>query len=125
RHGEPRPARSYLPGPLPRGPARIDLLQDPLERVRAVLHVLHHPGPEAAGTDLARHQVRGVESAGVVRDRVRQDGCRVGQDLVRIAVGADVDVGRDPRRPGVGALRALDRYVRELLQEVDDLRTGT
>ena len=47
-------------------------------------------GPEAALPDLGRHEVRGVETAGALLQRVGQDHGRVGQDVVGIAVRTDV-----------------------------------
>ena len=55
-------------------------------------------GPEAALPDRGRHQVGGVEAPGAVLERDGEDHRRVGQDVVGVAVRADVDVRRDPRR---------------------------
>ena len=82
-----------------------------------------HPGPEAPCADLAGHQVRRVEPARPARQGLREDRRRVGQDLVRVAVGPDVDVRGDPRRERFAALGALDRLAQELLEEVRDLGT--
>ena len=110
----------YAPASSPRCSSRMRL-----ERVRAVLHVAHHPGPEAPGSDLRRHLVGGVEPGGPARrERLGQDLRGVGEDRVRVAVRPDVHVRRDPRAPRLRPHRALDVLGHEPLEEVRRPRAG-
>src|SRR4029453_2626514 len=79
-------------------------------------------GPEASGTDLSRHLVGGVEPGRTVLERGRGHLRRTGEDLVGVAVGPDVDVGRQPGRRGLAALSALHLLAGEPVEEVLDLR---
>src|SRR5829696_3772901 len=126
-------SRHPLPGtrwgaaarPLPtrrsRRPAGLDVAEHALRGVGPLLHVRHHPGPEAAGADLRWHLVGGVEACGAVLQCRTDDLGRVGQDLVGVAVGFDVQVRRQPGRTRLAAHPTLDLLTGELLQEVADL----
>src|SRR5918994_1787091 len=126
-------SRHPLPGtrwgaatrPLPtrrsRRPAGLDVVEHALSGVGPVLHVGHHPGPEAAGADLRGHLVRGVEPCGAVLQRRTDDLGRLGQDVVGVAVGADVQVRRQSGRARLAAHPALDLLTGEPVQEVTGL----
>src|ERR671924_120487 len=103
-------------------PARFDLLQDLRERVWTSLHVLHHPGPERPRSHLGGHQVGGVEASRPRLDGVGKDRRCVGQDLVGVAVRADVGATGEARRPRFAAHGALDLLAGEPFHEVTNLR---
>src|SRR5262245_41856699 len=105
------------------GPGGLDVVQYTLERVRTVAHVLEHARPERTRADLGRHEVGGIEPTGTRLEAVGEDDRCVRQDVVGVAVGADVHVGRDARRSGHATHRALHRLVDEPLDEVHDLGT--
>ena len=81
-----------------RRPARLDLVEDPRERVRSLLHVLDHrrsrscPSRPPAASGRRRRSRRGATAASASVEHLRG----VGQDRVRVAVRADVHVRRDP-----------------------------
>ena len=84
----------------------------PPKRVRAILHVLHHPGPEAPGSHRGRHEVGCVEPARSVLEGSGQNlGC-IGQDgRSRSSPVPPRRWAKCVKRPGcpLGALQVLGR----------------
>src|SRR5919204_44802 len=118
-----RPSFRQLPSVLLCRPARFDLVEDPLDRIRTVAHVVDHPGPEVARPDGRRHQVRRVEPGCPGLQPIREYGGRLREDVVRVAVRADVDVRGDAGGRRIARERALDVLGHEPLEEVPDLGT--